>query len=60
VLDDAKQAIELEDVEVRVATLEQAAQLQKSGEREGARQFLDVSRGWRIRGSSGTATVACP
>jgi hypothetical protein len=33
VLDHAKQAIEIEDVEVRVAALEQAAELQKSGER---------------------------
>lgn len=31
VLDHAKQAIELEDVEVRVAALEQAAELAKSG-----------------------------
>jgi len=33
VLDHAKQAIEIEDVEVRVAALEQAAELSKSGGR---------------------------
>jgi hypothetical protein len=33
VLDHAKQAIEIEDVEVRVAALEQVAELRKSGER---------------------------
>jgi len=33
VLNHAKQAIEIEDVEVLVAALEQAAELQKSGER---------------------------
>ena len=31
VLDHAKQAIEIEDVEVRVAALEQAAELSKQG-----------------------------
>ena len=31
ILDHAKQAIEIEDVEVRVAALEQAAELSKSG-----------------------------
>jgi hypothetical protein len=33
VLDHAKHAIEIEDVEVRVAALEQAGKLEKSGER---------------------------
>ena len=32
VLDHAKQAIEIEDVEVRVAALEQAVEVRKSGE----------------------------
>jgi hypothetical protein len=31
ILDHAKQAIEIEDVEVRVAALEQAAELSKQG-----------------------------
>jgi hypothetical protein len=31
ILDHAKQAIEIEDVEVRVAALEQAAELSKGG-----------------------------
>jgi len=33
VLDHSKQAIEIEDVEVRVAALEQVAEVRKSGER---------------------------
>jgi len=48
-LDHSRQAIEIEDFEVRVAALERTARTTEIGSQIMMRQFFDASSDWRIR-----------